>query len=357
LPLLAFTLETLYRRCAAKGKIELADYDAIGGVEGAIRQAAEGILPSNAPADLPPDVIAAVRLCFNKHLVQINDKGEFVRRVAPWREVIADIPAAVADPTSRILEKFVQARLLTKTISAGGGPHPKDTPDVTLEVTHEAIFRCWPPLQLWLNESARVLRWRRDVRRDRESAALNKQRWAGLKSEQLAISRDWPTTRRAELSTEEALWIEQAARRANRIKIAVAFIMLLLALLGTLAAWNAHQATQEFEAARSQSLNTALTLVDTLLKENRPQDALAHLANVCRRYPDQSLAATRLFSLLSNRAWALPITRPIYLPDKNYRDGNPIERARFSPDGLYIVIGRYIEGGAKQKFGMSRSKS
>lgn len=254
LPLLAFTLETLYRRCAAKGKIELEDYKEIGGLEGAVRQAAEGILPLNAPADLQPDVIAAVRLCFNKHLVQINDKGDFVRRVARWNEVKADIPATAANRTSRILEEFVQARLLTKTVRAEDDAQPGDAPDVTLEVTHEAIFRCWPPLQSWLNESARVLRWRRDVRRDRESAALNRQRWAGLKSEQLAISRDWPTTRRAELSTEEALWITQAAWRANLLKMGAAFVFLLIALLGALAAWNATQATQESEIARSQRL-------------------------------------------------------------------------------------------------------
>ena len=159
--------------------------------------------------------------------------------------------ATAADRTSRILEQFVQARLLTKTVRADG-TEAEDAPDVTLEVTHEAIFRCWSPLQLWLNESARVLRWRRDVRRDRESAALNKQPWAGLKSEQLAISRDWPTTRRAELSTEEALWIVQAARRANRLRMGAAFIVLLIALLGALAAWNAYRATQESEVARLQ---------------------------------------------------------------------------------------------------------
>ena len=208
-------------------------------------------MPSKPPAEVPPAVIAAVRLCFSKHLVQINDKGEFVRRVACWNEVKADIPATAADRTSRILEQFVQARLLTKTVRADG-TEAEDAPDVTLEVTHEAIFRCWSPLQLWLNESARVLRWRRDVRRDRESAALNKQPWAGLKSEQLAISRDWPTTRRAELSTEEALWIAQAARRANRLRMGAAFIVLLIALLGALAAWNAYRATQESEVARLQ---------------------------------------------------------------------------------------------------------
>jgi hypothetical protein len=160
----------------------------------------------------------------------------------------------VTDRTSRILEQFVQARLLTKTIDTGDLWQLQDSPDVTLEVTHEAIFRCWPLLQQWLSESARVLRWRSDVRRDQESATLNKHPWAGLKSEQFAISREWPTTRRAELSTEEIQWITQAARRANRVKMAIASVTLLIALLGVTAFWNAHKATQESEVARSQGL-------------------------------------------------------------------------------------------------------
>lgn len=101
------------------------------------------------------------------------------------------------------------------------------------------------------------------------------------------------------------------------------------------------------KAEAKSAVNTALSLVDALLQKHLPQDALAHLAITCRRYPDQALAATRLFSLLSNAHWALPVTPPIHLPEQDYRKAAPIERARFSPNGRYIVTARYSESSGK----------
>lgn len=255
LPLLAFTLEKLFRQFSYKGRLELEDYKNIDGLEGAIRQTVEKIMPSNSTYALPSGVIAAIRLCFTKHLAQINDKGEFVRRSALWEEVIADIHNDVTLAASEVLEKLVEARLLTKTIAENEGNEQQlDAEPVTLEVTHEAIFRCWPPLGDWLNGSARILRWRRDVRRDQESAALNKQKWSGLKAEQLAVSREWPTTRRAELSKEETLWIKKAIRRTNFIKLSIIFTMLMLAVLGGLASLNSQKVEYQSRVARSKGL-------------------------------------------------------------------------------------------------------
>ena len=100
LPLLAFTLEKLFRQCANDQVIELHEYERLGGMTGAISQAVARILPQ----DLPKENEHALRLSFVKHLAQVNEKDEFVRRPARW----SDLPAA-AKP---LLEQFVRERLL-----------------------------------------------------------------------------------------------------------------------------------------------------------------------------------------------------------------------------------------------------
>jgi WD40 repeat protein len=192
LPLLAFTLEKLYRKYAADKKLDLSEYEDLGGMEGSIRHTAGQIMPANT---LPPAVESAVRLSFVKHLAQVNDKGEFVRLTASWMDL---------DPVAyNILEQFVSQRLLVKSKRDG---------EVVVEVAHEAIFRCWEPLAAWLRTSADIARWRRDVDRDRQSATANRRKWSGLTGPQLVLARDWPRTRREELGNDEVKWIRNAIR-------------------------------------------------------------------------------------------------------------------------------------------------
>ena len=71
LPLLAFTLEKLYRAYAVDKKLELSEYVSIGGMEGSIRHTVEQIIPANS---LASDV-DAVRSSFVKYLVQVNEEA------------------------------------------------------------------------------------------------------------------------------------------------------------------------------------------------------------------------------------------------------------------------------------------
>lgn len=137
LPLLAFTLEKLFRTIDRKPKnqhdsiaevsreIGIEDYTALGGIIGAIGQAVRNIMPSTLPATTE----RALRLSFVRYLVQVNEKDEFVRRPARW----LDLPSE-ARP---LLERFVNERLLHKS---GEGS------TTIVEVSHEALFRCWSEL-------------------------------------------------------------------------------------------------------------------------------------------------------------------------------------------------------------------
>jgi hypothetical protein len=237
LPLLAFTLRELYRRGADDQRLEVSEYKDVGGMEGAIKKAAEKIIPKDS---LPPDVEAAVRSSFVKYLAQVNDKDEFVRLTARWH----DLPE-LARP---ILSRFIDERLLVESERDG---------QVLVEVAHEAMFRCWDMLRDWLRTSADILRWKRDVERDQKSDQQSGRRWNGLRPAQLEVARDWPIHRRKELNDAECRWIKQGIRRQWIRRGAVAVVVVTFLALALWASWRRREATASAQVAVS-SLATQL---------------------------------------------------------------------------------------------------
>jgi WD40 repeat protein len=323
LPLLAFTLEKMYRRGAGDQKLDLSEYDDLGGMEGSIRTTADQIMPPNA---LPPAVESAVRLCFVKHLAQVNDRGDFVRLTARWEDL---------DPAAHpVLEQFVSQRLLVKFERDG---------EVFVEVAHEAIFRCWGPLAVWLRTSADIARWRRDVDRDRRSAVANGRAWAGLTGPQLAVARAWPRSRRAELGEDELAWIRGAVRKAEiRTGIWVA-VGVLLAVSAGVAWWqkgvaekaqkasdeNAGRAEQQRQLAQARQLAAD---ANALAKGPR---RLGMLALLLALQAHQRIPTNESFRALDSLTELLPEVAATYQHDRSTAfSGAGLE---FSPDGKFLV--------------------
>jgi WD40 repeat protein len=259
LPLLAFTLEKLYRSYARDGKLELQEYVSLGGMEGSIQTCIERIVP---PDSLSAREAVALRLTFVKHLAQVNDKGEVVRLTARWD----DLPAA-AKP---LLEKFVNERLLIRSENKGEGRPGQRW--VSVEVAHEAMFRCWNDLRGWLRTSADILRWRRDVRRDQ----ANDPKWTGLRPVQLAVACDWPKRRRDELTADEVEWIRRGILREKIRRGTAVAVVLVVMLLAGIAWWQRNEAInrkQEAEVAKTE-------------KEKQRQEAVAAKNDAERRRQD-----------------------------------------------------------------------
>jgi hypothetical protein len=262
LPLLAFTLEKLYRGYASDGKLELQDYESLGGMEGSIQTCIERIIPPNS---LSTNDAAALRLAFVEHLAQANDKGEVVRLRAAWD----DLPAA-AKP---ILEKFINERLLIR--SENKDEDKSERRSVSIEVAHEAMFRCWSDLKEWLRISAGILRWRRDVRRDQANDA----KWTGLRPAQLAVARDWPKKRRDELTTDEVDWINRGILWERIRLFSVATILLVIASFAVIAWWQRNEAVNQKQEADVAKAETEKQRQGAIAAENdaerRRQDAEA----------------------------------------------------------------------------------
>jgi len=152
LPLLAFTLEKLWQKRQQRGAavagtngtwwdLTVDDYDAIGGVAGAVSSQAE--ICWN-PATSSAEDKAALREAFLDHLLSLNEDGLVAKRAAR----LTDLP----ERSQPIVKRFVDDRLL---VSDAG----------MVAIAHEALLRNWAPLVGWIKESQEELLQRRRVRR------------------------------------------------------------------------------------------------------------------------------------------------------------------------------------------------
>ena len=156
LPLLAFTLQRLWRQYAPGGRLRKADYDSLGKLSGIIADAAERALRGIDSATAQPlldEKLSGARersgaRVFVPAFAQLNDRGAAIRRVASL--------SGFDDDEIALIESFAKWRLV---VVSGD----------TAEVAHEAMFREWPRFHGWL-EPERV---RLGALRGLESAAAN----------------------------------------------------------------------------------------------------------------------------------------------------------------------------------------
>ncbi len=156
LPLLAFTLEKLWRKRQERGvpvaepngarwDLTQADYEALKGVDGVVgTQAALCWDPRISDAADSE----ALEQAFVHHLLRINEEGLATKQPARW----GDLP----ERSRPLLQRFVEARLLMKGSGDGGDQ---------VEISHEALLRTWDPLVGWIEANRKVLEQRRRVAR------------------------------------------------------------------------------------------------------------------------------------------------------------------------------------------------
>jgi hypothetical protein len=163
LPLLAFAMQRLWRQYASSSALTLANYQAVGGIMGLIEDAGERAMRGIEPdQDVPiPSTPLSERLdelgsaIFLPSLVQVNEEGAAIRCVAQWQ--------AFPEEQQDLLKRFDRWRLVVRrgTETDGG----------TVEVAHEALFRKWTRLSLWIEKEERYLELQRQLRTDHERYA------------------------------------------------------------------------------------------------------------------------------------------------------------------------------------------
>jgi hypothetical protein len=171
LPLLAFTLRLLWDRHHELRRFEMASYEQLGRLQGAIAQVAdetyEAVL-ARVPEGEARDVLARqLRDAFLSLARPAAEGSGWSRQTVRWQQFSETVQTA--------LLPFVDAqRLLVRRANN------------TVEVAHEALFRSWTRLKGWLDENAEGLHLLREIR-----VEAGKWSQAGTEEEKGALPVPW----------------------------------------------------------------------------------------------------------------------------------------------------------------------
>ncbi|WP_344338416.1 hypothetical protein, partial [Kitasatospora putterlickiae] len=251
LPLMSHALLETWRRRQGRALTEAA-YEAAGGIHGAIARTAEELYERFGPAEAD----AARRILLR--LVAPGRGTQDTRRPTAH----AELTAGGTPETGRVLERLARARLITLEESV-------------VDLAHEALLTAWPRLLAWIGEDRELLHAQRHL----TEAAEN---WRSLGRDPGALYRG------LRLDTAEAHFggpgaqdgltpLEReflAAARADRTRdrrhrrgrtVALS-LLLVIALVAGLAAWQQNRAAErrriEAEARRIASVAASLRATD-----------------------------------------------------------------------------------------------
>ena len=203
LPLLGYTLHELYERGGHVGRITAGDYDALGGVVGALQNRANKLADELGRRGLGDLVLPTLT-----RLASVTGKEQPTRRRVQ-RSVFSDEELVVVDA-------FVDARLLISDqdpgdqISGEGG-------EATVDVAHEALLRLWPPLREAIEADRASLRLRAEL--ERETADWNQgQRDESylLRGGRLTTFDQWASEHDRELDPLEREFLQASQALATR---------------------------------------------------------------------------------------------------------------------------------------------
>lgn len=287
LPLLAFVLERLWRQYGLSGALTKDHYDRLGGLKGLIEVSAERALRGIAPEQdvaLPAGALAPAQdvlgaATFVPALVQLNERGATIRRVAEWDSFRGE--------QQQLLALFDGWRLIVRK---GAGAEKSGG---TVEVAHEALFREWSRLSRWLEperarlERLRVLEMDAGVweRNGRDPNFLNHRDERLAEANALAASARY----RDRLSPRELHYIcacgaaeRRARKRTRRLRTAFGILVLGVVLAWLSEGWLAEQwrLWRVIEPYMTQEV-TPYVLTRDAERALKPNDAFKECAKDC----------------------------------------------------------------------------
>ena len=140
LPLLALTLERLYRDFGDGRRLTLAQYEAMGGMAQVVQSEVDSLLAVDP--DERQSQLANLHGAFIPWLATINpDNDQPMRRLARYDDLSSE--------SHSLIDAMVDKRLLVKDTRDG---------EVVVEVALESLLRQWRELAAWLREEAEDLK-------------------------------------------------------------------------------------------------------------------------------------------------------------------------------------------------------
>lgn len=249
LPLLNVALHELWNRHAEIGLIDVADYEEIGGLSGALIDQAEQVAEQ-----LGPDRLRELRQIFGRLVTIEPDRRPVGRSVR-----LSDLVASGVRPST--IDVAVDARLLSVDRDPGSR-------QPVLSLAHEAIVERWPRLTAWLEEDRAHLY-------EHGRLAVAAAAWEADQRDAGLLLRGAPLDRALELehsgppltplesellvaSRNERDRIEhervRQSRRQRALAIAASVVALVAVVAGTLAAIQSRRAEQAAATAEFRLL-------------------------------------------------------------------------------------------------------
>ena len=385
LPLLALTLERLYRDFGDDGDLTVAEYESMGGMAQVVQTEVDKLLDNDPNGHAQLDMLHDAFIPWLATINPGNDQP--MRRLARWD----DLPVA----SRPLIQAMVEKRLLVKDTRDG---------QTVVEVALESLLRQWRELAAWLRDEAQSLKdadsieraaadWRASGRN--ESWLLEGTRLAhaealaakpGFRS-RLDPTRDFlhasrtrendrveAEQRRRTAELEAAQQHAAALRKRSRVLIAVLAVTAIVAVMAVILGMQANTARNQSDARFREA--TSLRLVSeaqSMLAGNRPGGDVRAFEQLLvgqqlARTPDEgplltalvkrvntlkiAEAASRVFALAVSpdghrivtadedqtvRLWDADTGQPVGQPLTGHTD--ELRSVAFSPDGHRIVSG------------------
>ena len=291
LPLLQYTLNRMWlrareRRGAADAGalvLRLSDYEAIGGLSGALNAHADQLLKGLADKGLQGVVESVFR-----GLVSGSTVADAVRRPRPFGELVklAGERQAVRD----VVDTFRAAgcNFLVPELDPKN-PKPLDD-DTVIDISHESLIRQWGKLSGWLEQEARAAQhWRRLKDRMADGDLLQGRELATLVAwkDEMKPNAEWAKRYGGDFGAATAFLdasqrAEQGRRRRTALMrggaVALAIIIPAAILIGMLV---------REQGIATQLRETAAQLSESLAHEKSMADALAKSDEYLRTLGDK----------------------------------------------------------------------
>ncbi|MFE9685177.1 hypothetical protein [Streptomyces sp. NPDC006285] len=251
LALLAHALRQTWLRHTGN-QLRLADYQAGGGVRGAVAQSAEQVYASGTPAQ--QRLLRAVFL----RLTVLGDGTDDTRRRIRRAEL-----HGLANPaeTDRLLDELARARLVVLG-------------EDTVDVAHEAVIAAWPRLRRWLVDDRDALRAHRRLT---QAAGVwhesGRDRSTLYRGSQLRTATAWMGEHPGQLNEQETAFLTAglaAHRRRRWVARSLTATVTVLAVLAMVAAVLAAHGQREAGRQRDLALSRSVAAQASAVRQADP---------------------------------------------------------------------------------------
>jgi WD40 repeat protein len=324
LPLLAYTLSELTKDISQRARVGHSDYEAIGGVVGALQRRADQLVKELTARGYGEYVLPTLL-----KLVSLDQDGEPIRRRLPRR--------ALTKNELHVVDAFIDARLLTSS------RREDVTTDALVEVAHEALMRQWTPLRVAIEKSRASIAMRTELEREaadwqhkgRDESYL-------LRGGRLVAFEEWVKSTKPDLSEVEDRFlaasralafqeierIRKSNRRLRQLLAGVATLLALAIVSGIVAVYQTREAQNQAATARTRQLITEAST----LRSSQPD--LGVLLNVeALHSAPEALKADAVIDLRQS------LNRDFHVTAFQLRHDDAVNAVAFSKDGSLLAAG------------------